>query len=214
MRGPSLITDIETRPSGSDSDDLAARKATRRVQARTRRNGLISARADAAARVGAATLPPIRRDAVVAGFHPRDDEFDVVPLLRRLRTEGHDIALPVVRGRAQPLLFCVWDERVPLVPAGMGILEPAASCEAVTPDVLLVPLLEFDGDGYRLGYGGGFYDRTLLALRDAGDIVAIGVGFAGQRVEAVPRGPHDQPLDWLLTEDGLMRAEPTESGPA
>jgi 5-formyltetrahydrofolate cyclo-ligase len=86
-----------------------------------------------------------------------------------------------------------------------GIREPLASAAEVMPGVLLVPLLAFDRAGYRLGYGGGFYDRTLETLRARGGAVAIGVAWAAQEVPAVPHGEHDQPLDWMLTERECFR---------
>jgi 5-formyltetrahydrofolate cyclo-ligase len=163
-------------------------------------------RAAAALRVAAAALPPMVEGAVVAGFHPRADEFDVLPLLARLRDMGHAIALPVVAAKAQPLQFRLWMKGEALVPAVMGIRVPAETAAVVEPDVLFVPLLEFDSHGYRLGYGGGFYDRTIARLRALKPVLTIGVGFAGQEVDEVPHDGHDMALDWLLTEDGLRRA--------
>lgn len=92
-----------------------------------------------------------------------------------------------------------------LVTHSYGMAEPHPQAEAVTPSVLLVPLLAFDRTGYRLGYGGGFYDRTLEALRMVGPITAIGIAYAGQMVDAVPHDDLDQRLDAVLTEAGLMR---------
>jgi 5-formyltetrahydrofolate cyclo-ligase len=89
--------------------------------------------------------------------------------------------------------------------SGLGILAPAATVPEVDPDVLLVPLLAFDRAGYRLGYGAGFYDRTLERLRRSKRVTAIGIGFAGQEVESVPRDRYDQPLDWLVTENFVLR---------
>jgi 5-formyltetrahydrofolate cyclo-ligase len=88
-----------------------------------------------------------------------------------------------------------------LTPGAFGVHEPLAHWPAISPRVLLVPLLAFDAEGYRLGYGGGFYDRTLAALQAR----AIGIAFAGQRVDFLPRDAHDYPLDAVLTEQGLTR---------
>ncbi len=89
--------------------------------------------------------------------------------------------------------------------SGLGILAPAATVPEVDPDVLLVPLLAFDRAGYRLGYGAGFYDRTLERLRRSKRVTAIGIGFAGQEVDSVPRDQYDQPLDWLVTEQFVLK---------
>lgn len=143
---------------------------------------------------------------IVSVFWSMGSEIDTGPLLSALREAGHMTGLPVVAAKAQPLVFRAWVPGDDLVDGGFGTSVPPADCQEVLPDVLFVPLLSFDGDGYRLGYGGGFYDRTLEKLRalNAG-VIAIGVAFSGQRVDTVPRGPHDQPLDGIATEAGLMR---------
>ncbi|MEQ9607693.1 MAG: 5-formyltetrahydrofolate cyclo-ligase, partial [Kiloniellaceae bacterium] len=101
-----------------------------------------------------------------------------------------------------------WRPGEPLQPAGFGTREPPQSAPLVQPGLLLVPLLAFDAAGYRLGYGGGFYDRSLALLRRAGDILAVGLAFAAQQVPAVPREPTDQPLDLVVTERGAITPQP------
>lgn len=157
----------------------------------------------AAARGLVATLRAERPMAVpctVSGFWPIKDEIDVEPLMRDLHGQGCVLALPVVQGRGQRLLFRVWRPGDALEAGVFGTLQPSADREIVEPDALLVPLLACDREGWRLGYGGGFYDRTIEALRRKKEIVAIGVGFDGQVVDEVPHGPDDQRLDWLLTD--------------
>jgi 5-formyltetrahydrofolate cyclo-ligase len=90
-----------------------------------------------------------------------------------------------------------------------GLTEPLASAVIVAPSVLLVPLLAFDAAGHRLGYGGGYYDRTLAALHDTGKIIAVGVAYAGQEVSELPRREHDEPLDAVVTEKGFRRFHQT-----
>jgi len=143
--------------------------------------------------------------ATVAGFLAYRTEIDVLPLMARLVADGAVTALPVVTGKGQPLVFRRWQPGEPLEEAHFGIHVPPATAEEVDPDVLLVPMLAFDRHGYRLGYGGGFYDRTLERLRALKPVTAIGVAFAGQEVAEVMRGDHDQPLDWILTERGVIR---------
>ncbi len=147
-------------------------------------------------------LPP---GAPCSGFWPMGDELDLRPLLARLHFAGHAVGLPVVVKRGTPLLFRRWQPSDVLVSGGYGTSVPGEDKPVVTPEVLFVPLLAFDRQGYRLGYGGGFYDRTLQALRGAGPRLAVGVAFAAQEVEAVPRDHYDQKLDWIVTEAEAIR---------
>lgn len=143
---------------------------------------------------------PFDRAAVVSGFWPIKEEIDVRPLLIELFNRGCQLALPVVTGKGQRLLFRAWRPGDSLEAGVFGTLQPSTRRETVEPEALLVPLLACDQDGWRLGYGGGFYDRTLTALRTQGKVTAVGVGFDGQLIPAVPHGPQDQRLDWLLTD--------------
>ncbi|MBI2240750.1 MAG: 5-formyltetrahydrofolate cyclo-ligase [Magnetospirillum gryphiswaldense] len=144
---------------------------------------------------------------VVAGYWPMGDEIDPRPLLEILAGRGCVIGLPVVMARGQPLVFRQWEVGDTLEQGLHGTCHPAAHAAEVHPDLLLVPLLAFDSQGYRLGYGGGYYDRTLAGLRDRAYVTAIGVGFAAQQVQAVPRDKYDQRLDMILTEQGLLKPE-------
>jgi 5-formyltetrahydrofolate cyclo-ligase len=138
--------------------------------------------------------------AVVSGFWPINEEIDIRPLMADLSSRGCRLALPVVQGKRVPLLFRAWQPGDPLESGVFGTLQPSAQREAVEPDILIVPLLACDGEGWRLGYGGGFYDRTLAGFRRKRAVTAIGVGFDVQLVPEVPHGPNDERLDWLLTE--------------
>ena len=152
--------------------------------------------------LGAGAIP---EGAAVSGFWPIGGEIDLTPLLRALAARGHAIALPVVVGRDRPLVFRAWREGDEMSEGAWGIREPLERAPEIAPRVLLVPLLAFDRAGYRLGYGGGFYDRSLEGLRARGAVTAIGAAWAGQEVPAVPHGAHDQPLDWMLTERECFR---------
>lgn len=143
---------------------------------------------------------PVKAPAVVSGFWPMAEELDIRPLMTELLDQGCQLALPVVVAKRQPLIFRAWRPDDPLEAGVFGTLHPAPSCGTVEPDALIVPLLACDVEGWRLGYGGGFYDRTLERLRAMKGITAIGVGFDAQLVPSVPHGPEDQRLDWLLTE--------------
>jgi 5-formyltetrahydrofolate cyclo-ligase len=143
---------------------------------------------------------PLAPGAAVSAYWPKGDELDPRPAMAALAARGHPIGLPVVAGRGAPLMFRRWAPGDRLEPAGFGLSEPAGDRPEVAPALLLVPLLAFDRRGARLGYGGGFYDRTLARLRDAGGALAVGVAYAGQEMPALPQGPGDRTLDWILTE--------------
>ncbi len=147
----------------------------------------------------------VRKGAVVSGFLPIRNEIDPRPLMRRLHAEGFVTALPVMVGKNKPLVFRSWSEGEPLEEVVWGIKEPPAHAAVVLPDIILVPLLAFDERGFRVGYGGGFYDRSIEQLRSLKKVVTIGLAFDEQRVEAVPREDHDEALDWMLTPNGALR---------
>lgn len=154
----------------------------------------------------------IRPGMVVSGYWPMSTEIDVRPLLARLDQHQVICALPVVVARNEPLVFRRWHPDDALEDGVFGTKHPLSDAPEVTPDVIIAPLLAVDREGYRLGQGGGYYDRTLSALRRHGPLVAIGVGYAVQVVERVPRGELDQKIDWILTDAGLIRAMPRQQG--
>jgi len=141
--------------------------------------------------------------AIVAGYWAFREEADPRALMLELAARAHTLALPCVVARHTPLRFHLWRVNDAMRVSAVGLTEPQADAEVVTPAVLLVPLLAFDGEGYRLGYGGGYYDRTLAVLRARGPVRAIGIAYAGQEVQALPHEVHDQRLDEVLTERGL-----------
>ena len=143
----------------------------------------------------------------VSGFWSMGAEINVIPLLSLLYERGYYCGLPVTVKRGLPLVFRHWAPGSVLVSGGFGTSVPPPDAPEVTPDVLIVPLLAFDRQGYRLGYGGGFYDRTLAKLRAAGSPLAVGMGLSGQEVPAVPREDFDQRLDWMVTEREAFRIE-------
>jgi 5-formyltetrahydrofolate cyclo-ligase len=126
-------------------------------------------------------------------------------LLTRLLGEGWATAMPAVIGEGLPLVFRAWAPGEPAVPGIWEISVPLETAPEVLPDVLLVPMLAFDRQGYRLGYGGGFYDRTLEKLRSLKKVTAIGVAYAAQEMSEVPHGEFDQPLDWIMTEKATTK---------
>lgn len=141
----------------------------------------------------------------VSGFIPYKSEITTIPLLERLHAQGWQTCLPIVIGMEEPLLFRAWAPGEPLVPGAWDIPVPLESAPDAVPDLLLVPMLAFDRKGFRLGYGGGFYDRTLEKLRAVKKVVAIGVAYHAQMVDEVPTGLHDAPLDYVMTEQETFR---------
>jgi 5-formyltetrahydrofolate cyclo-ligase len=185
--------------------ELRETKARLREAARLARSGAFSRHGSTASErlaLHGLTFVGTPVDAVVSGFSAIGEELDPSLLLARLVNEGRRVCLPVMQGKGLPLLFRSWKPGDPTTAAVWGISEPLAAAPELEPDVLLVPLLAFDARGYRLGYGGGFYDRTIATLRARKPILAIGVAFDEQRVDAVPRDGADQPLDWVLTPSG------------
>lgn len=152
-----------------------------------------------------AGLGPFRSGAAVSGFYPMTPEIDVLPTLSWFAERGHPTALPVVVGRHLPLAFRAWSPGAPLERGALGIPFPAKGAAELIPEILLVPLLAFDRRGHRLGYGGGYYDRTLADLRAKGPVLAIGVGYSFQEVEEVPATAYDQRIDAIATESSAER---------
>ena len=178
-----------------------------RGQARQVRAAAASATPDAARAISVRLLAALEEGlidlgsgAAVSAYWPKGDELDPRPIMIVLAERGHRIGLPVVPGPARPLVFREWAPGDTLVSAGFGLEEPAAERREVVPEFLLVPLLAFDRRGYRLGYGGGFYDRSLAALQTRGPATAVGLAYSRQELAEVPCGPNDRPLDWVVTE--------------
>jgi 5-formyltetrahydrofolate cyclo-ligase len=187
----------------SDSPtSTSAAKATLRAAALGRRDALSGEyRAAAAQAIAARGLPvAIMPGMVVSGYSPIRSEIDPTPLMHALAAQGAQLALPVIVARDRPLVFRAWSSGDRLARGPLGILEPPPEAAEIVPDIVLVPLAAFDRLGHRIGYGAGHYDRSLVALRAAKKIVAIGVGFAAQEIAVVPIQAHDVALDYVLTE--------------
>lgn len=156
-------------------------------------------------------LGPVR--GVVAGYWPMRSEADPRPIMVALKEQGVSLALPAIHKPAMhkpvvafssEVLFRPWMPWEPLVPGGFGTLVPMSETGAVEPAVLLVPLLAFDVQGRRLGYGKGHYDRAIARLQATGGVLTIGVAYAAQEVAEVPTEPHDKALDAIVTERGVI----------
>lgn len=146
----------------------------------------------------------LKPGSVISSYRAFRDEMDPHHLNEVLRAQGHKIALPIVVGKGLPLVFRLYEPGDALVANPMGIHEPLATGPAVEPDIMLVPLLAFDILRNRLGYGGGFYDRTIAGLHIAKPVMTIGIGYAYQQVPQVPTGPNDRRLDRIVTEINVL----------
>ncbi len=189
-------------------DDVKIEKQALRAHMRERREGLISANgprlAASVADHGLGFLDLANRY-VVSAFSSMPDELDTRPIMLRLAADGYGLALPVMQGKGKALVFRAWTPGDAMNEGTWGIREPKDDKPLLAPDVFLVPLLAFDRRGWRLGYGGGFYDRTLREARASRSVVAVGFALDEQEVDAVPHLDYDERLDWVLTPSGPRR---------
>jgi 5-formyltetrahydrofolate cyclo-ligase len=199
--------------AGIVAADIESAKRDLRREAAERRRTAVQASPQAGPCVRDRFLAALRpaTGAGVSAYWPLEDEFDPRPLFIELHRRGHPIGLPVILGKGQPLLFRRWTPDVALVRGSFRVMTPPPEAPEVVPQVLLVPLLAFDRAGYRLGYGGGFYDRTIAGLRASREVLAVGVALAAQEVSAVPRDDTDEPLDWVVTEQEAIRISNRQS---
>ena len=189
--------------------DPQAKDAARR-EARARRDAIADGDRSAAAAAVRDRIAELARDGhlprgAAGGYWPLGSELDARPALLHLKDLGHAVGLPVSGPRGTALLFRDWDSQAPMAAGRYGIQEPAEGRAVLRPSLLLVPLLAFDRSGHRLGYGAGYYDRTLDGLRAGGTVLAVGVAFAAQEMPAVPVDGHDERLDWIVTECQTLR---------
>jgi 5-formyltetrahydrofolate cyclo-ligase len=198
-----MVTPTAMAAPHSFSPNLDEAKRLARNRARVLRDACDPALGRALARHVLAELPP-PDGAVVGGFWPLEGEIDIRPLLHALHARGHEVALPETTRKGEALRFRRWQPAAPLRQGRFGTLHPDGS--ETIPDFLLVPLLGFDRRGHRLGYGGGYYDRTLASLPLA---FALGCAFAAQELDAVPAGEYDVPLPAIATETGVIRIHRT-----
>jgi 5-formyltetrahydrofolate cyclo-ligase len=181
-------------------------KSELRKLAREKRRGVLHPDIGAALAVHAGSLG-LAPGSVVGAYHALPEEADPALLVRALVGQGCHIAFPRIVASDLPLEFHLVPDGEVLKRGAHGIHEPQAHWPSVMPHLLLVPLLAFDKNGHRLGYGGGFYDRTLFAYRSGSPsrIRAIGLAYEAQEMESVPAEAHDMKLDGVLTERGLTR---------
>jgi len=183
-------------------------KAALRLKARATRAAILNSTRSGAAKAVAEhffNTVSLRTTDIVAGYWRIKDEMDVQPILIRLMDSFQPVCLPVVLGDDMPLELRLWEQGTPLYEAGFGTLAPSELAPQVEPAVIIMPLLGFDSRGTRLGYGGGYYDRTLEKLTKKPRLV--GVAFAAQELDHIPYAAHDVPLDIIVTEQGARSFE-------
>lgn len=184
---------------------IQAAKADLRRDMLRRRRALFQAAPDAGRVVASVAMGQglAGPDDVAALYWPMGEELDARPLLDALLSAGRRVVLPATPPKGAPLTFRRYTPQTALKPGRFGTMEPPPASPALAPTVVFTPLLAFDGAGRRLGYGGGYYDRSLQALRQDGPVRAYGLGFAGQEVARAPTDALDQTLDGVVTERGF-----------
>jgi len=197
-------------PSGSpthSNHDIVTAKALMRKDAASRRAALMSKQPEAPQHLAgfAAALIESFGVGVYAAYLPIRSELSPIALVGELVAAGMTTVMPITPEPENPLSFHQWAPGMPLAEGPYGTKQPPSANRKIDPDVILAPMLAFDAGCWRLGYGGGFYDRTIANLRDQGrDVRVIGLAFSGQKVAAVPTGPYDMALDAVLTPEGLV----------
>ena len=186
----------------SDLTETQSPKVALRAAALALRDALPGEQRAAAAEAIAAREFPValKPGAIVSGFMPLKSEINPLPLLRKLADAGALLALPAIAGRGKPLIMRAYKFGDEFTRGQWGIREPKPEAAEVAPDILIVPLAAFDRAGHRIGYGAGYYDMTIKALRARKPVIAIGLSFAAQEIPQVPVTERDEPLDLVLTE--------------
>ncbi|MCF8477426.1 MAG: 5-formyltetrahydrofolate cyclo-ligase [Pseudolabrys sp.] len=189
----------------SQSDGSHAKPALRDAALALRDALPAEMRQAAASAIAARGLPvEVTPGAIVGGFMPMKSEINPLPLLRKLAGEGAQLALPCIDGRGKPLIMRAWKLGDSFKAGQWGIREPLPEAPEVAPDILIVPLACFDRAGHRVGYGAGYYDMTIHALRAKKTVIAIGIAFAAQEIPTVPATERDERLDLVLTEKEII----------
>ena len=186
----------------SDKKSQREKSLKLREQAHNRDDGM------AARKIAAQVimLPELDEVQNISGYSPINSEVDCMMILKALHAAQFPICLPSIAASDEPLEFREWDMRTDLKEGPFNTKQSTG--QIVTPAVLLVPIVAFDGDGGRLGYGGGYYDRTLEKLRaENQDVVAIGIAYDDQKLASLPTESYDQPLDMVITEKTTYRFE-------
>lgn len=171
--------------------------------AKTRRQSVLDIHPNHGAQFADNMNLQFEKGTIIAGFYPRHDEINILPLLEKLETNGAKLCLPRINGTNE-IDFHEYQINEELIAAPFGLFEPNAAKPILEPEILLVPLLAFDRNGNRLGYGKGHYDKAISKLHSKKQINLIGIAFSEQEFDALPAESHDQKLDFILTQNGLL----------
>ncbi|MCY4180703.1 MAG: 5-formyltetrahydrofolate cyclo-ligase [Litoreibacter sp.] len=182
--------------------DLTELKAAARKAAFARRKAARNAEADAQAVANLLSVLMPHKGKPMAGYMPIRTEVDPLPAMAALQAFG-PVGVPVIEGEGLPLTFKSWTPEAEMVDGPFGAKIPAKGA-LIIPQIVIVPLVAFTKTGERLGYGGGFYDRTLEGLRARGPVQAIGYAYAAQEADSLPMEQTDQPLDLIVTDQGVL----------
>jgi len=184
-------------------------KPSARAIAKSRRNSIPTKDRQWAAKKAAKSFLQnitLQKHFVISAYWPLPSELDCRPLIHALFNGGYRIALPAIALQKQSICFRRWQPGDGLAKSNLGVLEPLPNAEEIIPNVVITPFLAINSQGFRLGYGGGYYDRALRILREtAPDLLAVGLGYSAQEVATLPYDENDEPLDWLVTEQGTRR---------
>jgi 5-formyltetrahydrofolate cyclo-ligase len=185
---------------------ISSQKSALRVSALALREAMpVAERQAAAEAIAARGLPvAVTPGTIVSGFMPMKTEINPLPLMKKLADAGALLALPCIAGRGHPLIMRAWKIGDAFKAGQWGIREPVPEAPEVAPDIVIVPLAAFDRAGQRIGYGAGYYDMTLHALRQKKKVVAVGIAFAAQEIAQVPATDRDERLDFVLTEREII----------
>ncbi len=184
----------------SDKKTLRKKALRLRSEANADDNGM-AARLVAAQVIMLAELDQLKN---IACYYPIRDELNTLLTIKALHAARFEISLPKINGKVEPLEFRKWDMRSELTDGPFGTKEPVG--EVTEPEVILAPLVAFDAQGTRLGYGGGYYDRSIVELKEANpDLLVIGLAYENQKLDSLPRESYDQPLDMVITEKTTYR---------
>ncbi|MCF6326498.1 MAG: 5-formyltetrahydrofolate cyclo-ligase [Devosiaceae bacterium] len=187
-----------------NSLDISAQKSRLRKEAMERRSALSKEqRQMASAKATDNFFREIKlpQKSIVALYWPIGDELNCWGIIERLQKAGHQVCLPCIKGKDQPLIFREFTGENNLILAGFGTSEPDKNAKILQPGLIVLPLLGFDKKGNRLGYGKGFYDRTIAAMAKKPEL--CGLAFSVQEFENIPTNAHDVPLTRIVTENGL-----------
>lgn len=182
----------------------ALKQAQRKMATQNRKNLFCDKSGKHAAEIFLDNVP-LRENVKISLYWPMGSELDTRPLMLSLEKKRLTCMLPVVKNKAEALIFRHWHSGDLLVEDEYGLAIPEGTSKEDIPDVIVAPLLAFDRAGYRMGYGGGFYDRTLEKIRASKKCLAIGFAYSEQEIDRVVVGPHDQKLDWIITEKSARK---------